>query len=591
MTPGGRTEPSGWLVYYEQLRMPLQAMRWAIYPGMALLLILFLALGGSCDEKAFHTWCAAAALTWLGGAYHARFWLQRPLDPAAARRLMRELKLIYAFEGAVWGFLPWVTLDSCSAVESAMAIATNAGVAASRMMLLSSVPAVFLVYILLGAALWVSKALSFNGLPLHALGLIGVLYVVTLVFQARVHSRMLENSIRLRFENRNLLDKLNIQMEIAETARHQAEDANTAKSKFLAAASHDLRQPAHAQFLYLDILSRTPLDGRQRELLDNIQALAGASADMLDTLLDYSRIEAGAIEPRRQNFPLQPLLNQIEREFAPQADAKNLIYRTRETRLAADSDPRLVELILRNLVSNAIRYTQKGGVLVTCRCRNGGIELAVWDTGIGILPEQQAAVFQEFLQLGNPERDRRKGFGLGLAIVAGLVRCLGHGLSLDSRPGRGSIFRLALPPASATPLTSGAAARSDTPVRAAHVLVIDDDPAVRNGMHQLLSSWGYRCSAAEDIDEALAIAREHCPEALISDYRLRGRQTGNDAIAALRALVGDALPALLVTGDTSPDRLREAGSGGLPVLHKPVPPEILRQELAAILARREAPAG
>lgn len=151
---------------------------------------------------------------------------------------MLQLKLLYAFEGAVWGYLPWVTLNSCSPIESALAIATNAGVAASRMMLLSSTPEVFLVYILLGAAVWVGKALFFEGLPLYALGAIGVLYVLTLIFQARLHTRMLVNSIRLRFENEELLGKLNAQMVIAEAARHQAEAASTAKTSFLAAASH-----------------------------------------------------------------------------------------------------------------------------------------------------------------------------------------------------------------------------------------------------------------------------------------------------------------------------------------------------------------
>ena len=586
MSGGALTEARAWLVYYEQLRMPLRAMTWAIYPGMVLLVLLFLTLNAPCNEAAFRTWCVIAAWTWLGIAYHARRWLRRSFDPASARRLMRELKVAYGFEGAVWGFLLWATLDSCSPMQTTLAISSIAGVVASRMMLLSSVPEVFLIYIAAAGVVWVAKALTFNGLPLYALGAAGVLYVITLVFQARVHARMLEKSIRLRFENEDLLDRLNAQIAIAETARREAEAANAAKSKFLAAASHDLRQPAHAQGLYLDLLSRTDLDRRQHDLLDNVRMLAGASAEMLDTLLDYSRIEAGAIEPSARDFPLQPLLNRIEREFGPQADAKGLVYRTRDTKLAAHSDPKLVELILRNLVSNALRYTQAGGVLVGCRRRDGAIELAVWDTGIGIAADQHAAVFQEFLQLGNPERDRRKGFGLGLAIVAGLARRLDHRLLLHSRPGRGSVFRLELPPASALPAPATALADSDAPVRPAHVLVIDDDDAVRHGMRELLESWGYRCSVAEGIEEALASARQQPPEALITDYRLRGSQTGNDAIAALRGLVGDDLPALLITGDTSPERIREAGGSGVPVLHKPLAPEALRREVAALIASR-----
>lgn len=583
MTPDAQATPVSWLVAYERLRMPLLAMGWAIYPGMLLLLVLLLALEAPCDVVAFRWWCGVAALTWLTEAYHARWWLKRTLDPVLAERLTLELKALYAVEGIVWGALPWVTLDGCVAILSALAIATNAGVAASRMMLLSSVPEVFLGYILLGGAVWVTKMFAVDDLPLVAMGVIGGLYVMTLIFQARVHARMLENAIELRFENRDLLDKLNAQIDFVETARCQAEEANAAKSKFLAAASHDLRQPAHAQGLYLDLLSRSPLDERQRDLLDNVRMLAGTSARMLDTLLDYSRVEAGAVVPQRQNFALQPLLHQIEREFGPQADAKELFYRTRDTQLLAYSDPKQVELILRNLVANAIRYTRSGGVLVSCRRRRGEIELAVWDTGIGIAPGQQALVFKEFLQLGNPEHDGQKGFGLGLAIVAGLTQALGHRLTLHSRPGRGSVFRLLLPTATAMP--APVKTQPDVPlrVRHGHVLVVDDDPLIRDGMCQLLESWAYSCHAAEGVEDALERARQRTPDLLIVDFRLRGDQTGNDVVSALRKRLGNHLPALLITGETSPEHLRIARNSGIPVVHKPIAPETLRRELDRLL--------
>jgi signal transduction histidine kinase/CheY-like chemotaxis protein len=584
VTPAEPAEPIAWRVRYQQLRMPLVAMQWAIYPGLALLAVLYFALIAPCDVTTFRQWCLTAAATWLVIALHARFWLHRARDPASAQRLMAQLKLLYAVEGAVWGYLPWVTLDSCSPIEISMTTATIAGVVASRMMLLSSVPGVFLVYIAVCGTVWVAKALAFDALPFHSLGIIGALYVLTLVFQARVHARMLERSIRLRFENEELLEDRNVQMALVEAARREAETANAAKSRFLAAASHDLRQPAHAQGLYLDLLGQTALDTRQRDLLDNVRAMAGASADMLDTLLDYSRIEAGAIDPRLQDFPLQPLLNRIEREFGPQADARGLVYRTRDTDLTVHSDPKLVELILRNLVANAIRYTRAGGLLVACRRRGDHVELAVWDTGIGIPADRQADVFQEFLQLGNPERDRRKGFGLGLAIVAGLAQRLDHRLTLHSRPGRGSVFGIALPPAGNLPAADAPAKDRDAePPERARLLVIDDDPAVRDGMCRLLSSWGYVCAAAEGIADALALARMQPPDAVIADYRLRGNQTGNEAIAALRTQVGTLLPALLITGDTSPERMREARASGVPVLHKPLQPDVLRREVARLL--------
>jgi signal transduction histidine kinase/CheY-like chemotaxis protein len=376
---------------------------------------------------------------------------------------------------------------------------------------------------------------------------------------------------------------LHEQMRKVQAAQREALLANTAKSKFLAAASHDLRQPIHAQGLFLDVLSRTTLDVQQHEMLAKARVASDASCEMLDTLLDFSRIEAGVVKPFVQPFPLQPLLNKIEREFESQADARGLAYRSRETGLVLQSDPSLVELILRNLVSNAIRYTERGGLLVACRARGDHAVIEVWDTGIGIAPSHQQEIFREFHQLGNPERDRRKGLGLGLAIVEGLANTLGHRLSVSSMLGRGSVFRLAVP-------VAGAAARIDQPEQVqriaprlnVRVLVIDDDEAVRAGMFLLLRDWNCACEVAETIEEALALARVQPPDLVISDYRLRDQRSGMEAIVALRALLGKALPALLITGDTAPTRLREAYDSEIPLLHKPVSPGELYQKLVEV---------
>lgn len=229
----------------------------------------------------------------------------------------------------------------------------------------------------------------------------------------------------------------------------RAEDSNAAKSKFLAAISHDVRQPLHAQALFLDVFSRTKLSVHQRGLLASANAAANSCGYMLDTLLDFSRVEAGIMTPRLQSFALQPLLNKIEKEYGPQADAKGIVYRLRETDLRVHSDTMLLELILRNLISNAIRYTEHGGLLVSCRLRGTEALLEVWDTGIGISIADQQVVFGEFIQLANPELDLQRGLGLGLAIVDGLARTLKHRLSVVSTPRRGSVFRLYLPIAQA----------------------------------------------------------------------------------------------------------------------------------------------
>ena len=385
------------------------------------------------------------------------------------------------------------------------------------------------------------------------------------------HASTLE-TIALRFDKQELIEQLRHEKELAERA-------NLAKSKFLAAASHDLRQPVHAQGLFLEVLSRTELNTQQSELVTSARAASEASSDLLNALLDLSRIEAGVIEPQLQPFRLQPLLNKIENELAPQADAKNIVYRSRETHLSVQTDPVLLELILRNLVSNAIRYTTNGGVLVACRTHGSQAVVEVWDTGVGIAPEHQQGVFREFHQLGNPERDRRKGLGLGLAIADGLARTLGHALTLSSIPQRGSVFRLTVPIDNTIPVAQVAMSQSKTRLLNARLLVIDDDAVVRDGMLRLLRDWGGECEGAESIEKALLLAQQNPPDVVISDYRLCEHRTGVEAIAAVRALLGNSLPALLITGDTAPERLREAQASGIPILHKPVSPHKLYRRL------------
>ena len=491
-------------------------------------------------------------------------------------------------DGAIWGSLAWVALDTTSLMGSILVIAVLTAVAGNSMSLLSPVLPIFLALVAAEIAVAVSKVFLLGDPTFNALGLAGLLYILILMAQAHNSSRAARAAIVLGLENIELMEKLRLETSIAQQARVEAEQANTSKSKFLAAASHDLRQPIHAQGLFLDILSRSGLNPQQQQSLDCAIAASQASAEMLNTMLDFSRIEAGVVQPHVVSFRLQPLLNKIEREFARQADAKGLVYLSRETVLGADSDPALIELILRNLVSNAIRYTDAGGLLVACRKQHGQVLLEVWDTGIGIKAEHQREVFREFHQMGNPERDRRKGLGLGLSIVEGLARTLGHPLLLSSKPGRGSMFRLSLPLATGVCVNSTVVlAQRKEQLRNVRVLVVDDDEAVRTGTLHLLRDWGCVAEAAESIEEALVLAGKHVPEVVISDYRLREQRTGLQAIAALRSVLGQSLPALLITGDTAPDRLREALSGDIPLLHKPVSANQLYLALVTVLLKSD----
>jgi len=567
-------------VLVEQLRLLLRNTGSSVTTTLVLVVLLFASLYNEANMLALGLWCVAQAGFKLFCAWDSRRLLAAGVTLQGARRLVWRLLVLNAIDGLIWGALAWVTLDTTTLAGSILVVAVMGGVAGASLSSLSPVLPVFGVFHGVLLVMTAAKLWQLGDPAYQSLAVAGVLYSATLVGQARNSAATIRTSIDLRFENVELFRRARIETD-------NARAANLAKSKFLAAASHDLRQPIHAQGLFLGVLARTELSDMQRGVLASASAASQASAEMLNTLLDFSRIEAGVVDPQRKPFALQPLLK-IENELAPQADAKRLIYRSREAHVAVYSDPALVELILRNLVSNAIRYTERGGIFVGTRLRGDSVVLEVWDTGIGIAESQQQEVFREFHQLGNPERDRRKGLGLGLAIAQGLARTLGHTMTLRSRPGRGSVFRLTLPVAhgpvaAATAPPPAAHPVGDTPLRDARVLVIDDDEAVRDGMAQLLRDWGCDCRAVEGIEDALEAVRGWRPDAVVSDYRLRGPLNGAQAIAALRQDLGDSLPALLVTGDTVPERLREAAASGVPLLHKPVWPTDLYNRLVGLL--------
>ena len=540
------------------------------------------------------------------GLWLVAVWLVVAAALALARRFLRELDgggqpasvtvtayqtiALYSAFGAVWGAMGWVLPASAGYGGTAMIIGVSAGMVAGGMAFMSPVLPVFLGYMTFWLAPLVVWLAIGDDLFSRALAIGTCLFFVCLTMQARAAERAFRSMVELRFENVELVARLRSESGRALAARGEAEEANRAKSKFLAAASHDLRQPVHAQGLFLEVLARSPLTDEQREVLAHARAAGTASGDMLNTLLDFSRIEAGVVAPQVRPFRLQPLLHKLETELAPQADAKGIVYRSRETHAVVASDAALVELILRNLVSNAIRYTETGGVLVGCRQRGSAVMIEVWDTGIGIAREHLGDVFREFHQLGNPERDRRKGLGLGLAIAKGLSDTLGHALMPASRAGRGSVFRLTLPLTDApVPAEESTGTGGQVRLLNARVLVIDDDEAVRSGMLRLLRDWGAECAVAESIDEALALLRggsgapQFRPELVISDYRLREQSSGAQAIAAVRAEMQQPVAALLITGDTAPERLREAQASGAPLLHKPVQPNDLYRAILRAL--------
>ncbi|MBS0451580.1 MAG: response regulator [Proteobacteria bacterium] len=577
----------------EQLRLQLGNIGSSLIPTLVVAAILVWLLANEQNALQLCLWCVVIVSLKLYLAWDARRLLATQILPEQAPALLRRKTVLNLIDGAAWGSLAWATLGSTSVAGSVLVVAVLAGVAGSSMSSLAPILPVFVVFAVSEGVVLAAKLWTLDDPAYKTLALVVFLYLATLIGQARNGTRAARRAIALRFENLELIERLRVETEHAQAAHRAAEEANLAKSKFLAAASHDLRQPIHAQGLFLEVLARTPLTVPQQSALANARATWQASAEMLDTLLDFSRLEAGVVQPMNQVFALQPLLNRIENELAPQADVKGIVYRSRETHAVVDADPALVALILRNLVSNAIRYTERGGVLVGCRMRRRKVLVEVWDTGVGIEPSAYQEIFREFHQLGNVERDRRKGLGLGLAIAQGLARALGEQVSVDSVPGRGSVFRLSLPlarvgvvaPRKVASEPAGQLAQS-RPFENVRVLVIDDDETVRAGMQQLLQAWGCSCDVADSIEEALDHARRNRPDMAVIDYRLREQRTGAGAAATLRAEFGKDLPMLLITGDTAPERLREAMASGVPLLHKPVLPGELHRAMSYLLSGR-----
>ena len=553
------------------VRLVMDNVGGSVIPAALLVSVVCWTLSNEVNTVPLLMWASFTVLSKLVCWLHARRHSGQDLSPQAAVRVVRQLIVLNALDGIAWGAVVWVTLDTSSLAGSTLVLAVIAGVSANAMSLTSAVPAVFMAFALAESVVVMSKLFQMPDAAFRMLGWIGFLYFGNMMSQSLTTAQLARRSISLRFENMELLEKLRLEADAAHAARLDSELANKSKSKFLAAASHDLRQPIHALGLFLEVLANSRLEKAQQVVLTNARGVLKTSSQMLDILLDFSRIEAGVVEVHREVFCLQVLFNKLEIELAPQANAKGLLYRTRETSTLVRSDPALVELVLRNLITNAIRYTDNGGVLVACRLRGNKAILEVWDTGIGIDPSEHRNIFREFLQLGNPERDHRKGLGLGLAITEGLARKLKHPLSVGSRPGQGSVFRLTLPVARsaelAAPLEPAPISQPQLDMR---VLVIEDDKAVLDATLQLLRVWGCRAEGVESIEEALANARAFPPDVLISDYRLREHRTGVQAIAALRAECGEHLPAILVTGDTAPDRLRDAHGSATHLLHKPV---------------------
>lgn len=492
--------------------------------------------------------------------------------------------------GCLWGASPWVLFAEQGWFDLLMLGfllmgAIGAGSVALQAPFLPSFYAYFLP-----ALLPFVYFLSRHGYPIGISLAVGVLlYTIALsVFAHRAH-RASTSSIEVRLENLGLVQELVHQKE-------EADKSNMAKSRFLAAASHDLRQPMHALGLFVETLRERIHHPELRRIVDNIGASVEAMNDLFNALLDISRLDAGVIHPNPVDFSLLNLMERIRNEFEVPCAEKGLRLRVRAREAWVHSDPALVERILRNFVTNALRYTRKGAIFVHVRRVGGSWRLGVLDSGIGIAPEKQQDIFQEFVQLNNPERDRTRGLGLGLAIVDRLATLLKHPVTLRSKLGKGSLFAIDLPIVEGMDSVVSEPLSAEKPFTSFPgllVLVVDDEAAIVSGMMALLQGWGCEVIASGSGDEMMArlVECSRVPDLIISDYRLRGDETGVVVVRRLQEEFNTPIPAVLITGDTAPDRIQEARASGFHLMHKPLQPARLRLLMMSLLSSNNSSNG
>lgn len=493
--------------------------------------------------------------------------------------------------GLLWGIGGIVLHDPTSLAHQLFVLMAATGLGFTSTYMTAPLLRAFLAYV---CPSFLLSAIPFlmDGDRVHvAIGIATLLLLPVIVQCAARACRTFLDSANVRLQNSELMAELVEQKEAAE-------EANVAKSRFLAVASHDLRQPLHALGLFVQALQESSIATHERHLVGNIRRSVDAMEELFDALLDISRLDAGVVRPRFETFGLASMFDRLSFEYVPVAKQKGLSLSVMKTSVFVCSDPSLLERIVRNLVSNAVRYTDRGGLLLGCRREEGGVRIEVWDTGRGIAPEKHREIFREFAQLDAADRDPRKGLGLGLAIVERLAHLLDHNIRLHSIPGKGSMFSVVVPRGREQDVVPQAAVEHTTAfdLTGVLILVIDSEPAVCQAMEALLSKWNCEVITAAsggEMKNKLTMVRR-IPSLIISDYRPRAPATLGAGptlaiIDMLRAEFNTEIPAVLLTGDTGMERsLRDQEVAGLPVLQKPLNPARLRTLIANLLRMDEA---
>ncbi len=541
-------------------------------------------------------WGGVFALVWFARLWLAlRFARFEPATVAGLAARLRTWHIGVLAGGALWGAAAWLFWPYGGGLHQLALVIVVYTFCVACVPILAPQYRLFVLYVLLVFVPAITRvALHEQALGWQIALVMAVAMAMTLLL-GRNYRQSFDRIVGLKLRTEGLAVQLRAEKVVAEAARHEAEIANRAKTQFFTAASHDLRQPLHAMGLFAEALRARTHEPEVAQLVNSINESVDALEGLFSELLDITRIDSGGVDVHPDNFEFAEIFRKIRLHFEPVAFEKGLTLRIRGGRHVAFADPLLVERIVRNLVSNAIRYTSDGSVLVSCRRRDDRLLVQVWDTGPGIRAEERVRVFEEFYQVQDAPAvaaEQKKGLGLGLAIVKRLAALMAAPLALRSETGHGTVFTLELPigtgPRSVQRSFAGKSPIEIT-LDGRLIVIVEDEPAVRVGLEVLLTGWGATIVSLASVDAAKAWAEGRDPATtrpslIIADYRLGSGETGVGAITALRGRFGAAVPAIVVTGSSMTGHDKEALEHDFHLLIKPVLPNKLRAMIAFKLA-------
>lgn len=571
-------------LYIEQINLLYKTGYGALIGVLIVSIFLVIALWITTKNTDLFWWISILALIILGRWLSISHFLNADIQ----KKAYVFWAAVYVFgvflSGLMWGIAGFIFFNPENLIVIVILITFTLGLAAGAATSISIYYPAFFCFIF-SAIMPLAIRLFLEGGIFIPFGSAVVFYIAASTIFARQYQIAALESLKLRYENIELIERVTREKEKFEQEKKLAEEANIAKSKFLAATSHDLRQPLHALGLLISTLESTNEPILREEIIDQTKKSVHALDDLFNSLLDISKLDAGIVDINIEIFCLDDLFNRLRNDFSPVAKEKNLTLNILNSNKYVKSDPVLIDRILRNLISNAVCYTQTGKILVGARSSGENISIGVWDQGIGIPEDDIENVFSEFSQLHNPERDRSKGIGLGLAIVKRLCNLLGHSYKLQSTHTKGTYFRFIVPKGSKINLTD-----AEHPVtkvdnlQSKVILVIDDERAILDSMKLLLTKWGCFVLISDSFSDAIEQINNFNRniDVIIADYRLRGSETGIMAIHNIEKSLDYNVNSILISGDTSPDILKEVKTSGLPLLHKPVKPAQLKLAISSI---------